>query len=1582
MIYLDNNTFQQEIFIPRSSVKNDASPEYATKNELENAIENEVIRADEKYAAKTDLLPYATTGWVESQGFATKEWTDEQIQSAITSETERTEETYQKKSEMGIYSTTNEVENMIDSAVSGKMDTSAMSAYTKTENFATINGSAITEGGNIVIEGGGSDYSAGSNINIDENNVISVTGITVPTKVSELVNDEGYITTADTQNFVTSGDVQTQINDSISGKADSSAVTAQIGEVKAEIEAKIPSKVSSLENDLNFASTGDVESMISGFTTSADVKTQIESYNYINSGQAQTQIDNSISGKVDNSALTQYYTSEQTDTAISNAVSGKMDSSAISAYTKTEDFATINGSAITSGGNIVVEETPYSGGTNIEISNHIISVTGITVPTKLSELTNDEGFVNSSDVETQITNKDYPTKNWVQDQVSGKVDTDVFTAYTANTKIEIDGKQDISGMTAYATTAFTESTYLKEHQSLSAYSTTEQVQTLINTAKQEVENEIPDVSDFVTSAQVETQITDKGYITGYTETDPVFMASPASGISAQDITNWNSKLDASSLEPYYTSAQTDTAINNAVSGKADLSAVTTQIGEVKAEIEAKIPSKVSDLQNDLNFVNSGDVKTQVEEYDYINSGQAQTQIDNSISGKLDTDVFTAYTANTQTELSGKQDISGMTEYATTAFTESTYAKTGDIPTNTSDLINDSGFITDAALSGYATEQYVDNSISGKVDTDLFTAYTANTKTEIDSKQDISGMTEYATTAFTESTYLKEHQSLSAYTPTSGFSTINGSAITSGDNLVIEETPYTAGTNIEIIDHIISVTGITIPTSNTAFTNDAGYVTSGEVETQITDKGYITGYTESDPVFQASAASGITSQDITNWNAKLDSSDLEAYYTSAETDNAITNAVSGKMDTSAMSAYSTTEEVENMISAATDGLASEEWVNSKGFLTEHQSLSAYSTTEQMNQAIGSATAATTGWVESQGFLTEHQSLSAYTPTSGFSTINGSAITEGGNIVVEETPYSGGSNIDITDHIISVTGITVPTKLSELTNDEGFVNSGEVETQITSKGYITGYTETDPVFQASAASGITSQDISNWNNKLDSSALTSYYTSEQTDTAISNAISGKMDTSAMSAYTKTEDFATINGSAITSGGNIEIQGGSSIENYQPLQVEFDPSYSFIDAYEINSLGKQQFYKRIAFDTINGNSIMHQSDNDKVNWTIPTSTSALTNDSGYVTSGEVNTQIESKGYITDADLNGYATTAFTEQTYLKEHQSLSAYTPTSGFSTINGRSITEGGNIVIQGGGSGSDYIAGANIEITADNVINVTGITVPTKLSELTNDAGYITTETDPVFMASPASGISEQDITNWDSKLDASSLEPYYTSAQTDTAIDNAVSGKQDTLVSGVNIKTINNESLLGSGNIVIQGGSGGGSNIIELTQAEYDALTAYTEDAMYVITDAQAINMDNYVTTGVLGSYYTSAETDTAISNAVSGKTDKVSVTASGSGYKFPKWNDQGCITGTSATAYQALQSINGSSRILYSNSSSSLPTIYAPTSEGLAGQPLLSNGSGAPVWGAYKFQFISKSQYDALATKDSTTIYFIVNEN
>ena len=53
----------------------------------------------------------------------------------------------------------------------------------------------------------------------------------------------------------------------------------------------------------------------------------------------------------------------------------------------------------------------------------------------------------------------------------------------------------------------------------------------------------------------------------------------------------------------------------------------------------------------------------------------------------------------------------------------------------------------------------------------------------------------------------------------------------------------------------------------------------------------------------------------------------------------------------------------------------------------------------------------------------------------------------------------------------------------------------------------------------------------------------------------------------------------------------------------------------------------------------------------------------------------------------------------------------------------------------------------------------------------------------------------------------SSTKPSYTVSE--------INGAQEELVSGTNIKTINNESILGSGNITIQGGGGGDVNVIE-----------------------------------------------------------------------------------------------------------------------------------------------------------------------
>lgn len=62
-----------------------------------------------------------------------------------------------------------------------------------------------------------------------------------------------------------------------------------------------------------------------------------------------------------------------------------------------------------------------------------------------------------------------------------------------------------------------------------------------------------------------------------------------------------------------------------------------------------------------------------------------------------------------------------------------------------------------------------------------------------------------------------------------------------------------------------------------------------------------------------------------------------------------------------------------------------------------------------------------------------------------------------------------------------------------------------------------------------------------------------------------------------------------------------------------------------------------------------------------------------------------------------------------------------------------------------------------------------------------------------------------------------------------------LSEKQDTLVSGTNIKTINGESVLGSGDIEL---ATDGLKIVKLTQEEYDALGEYDPDVLYAISDS------------------------------------------------------------------------------------------------------------------------------------------------
>ena len=175
-------------------------------------------------------------------------------------------------------------------------------------------------------------------------------------------------------------------------------------------------------------------------------------------------------------------------------------------------------------------------------------------------------------------------------------------------------------------------------------------------------------------------------------------------------------------------------------------------------------------------------------------------------------------------------------------------------------------------------------------------------------------------------------------------------------------------------------------------------------------------------------------------------------------------------------------------------------------------------------------------------------------------------------------------------------------------------------------------------------------------------------------------------------------------------------------------------------------------------------------------------------------------------------------------------------------------------------------------------------LPTKTSELTNDSGFITIEDVPV-LEIPEEYVTEDEIVNFVEVQDTNDvIDDVETNtyvkyvAQTLTEEQKAqvrenigvgegtvtgvkingttknpsngvvdlgtvitshqdISGKQDKLVSGTNIKTINGTSILGSGNITIEGGSGSSdanvqavdtNDVLDDVNVDY-ATTAYVD---------------------------------------------------------------------------------------------------------------------------------------------------------
>ena len=255
----------------------------------------------------------------------------------------------------------------------------------------------------------------------------------------------------------------------------------------------------------------------------------------------------------------------------------------------------------------------------------------------------------------------------------------------------------------------------------------------------------------------------------------------------------------------------------------------------------------------------------------------------------------------------------------------------------------------------------------------------------------------------------------------------------------------------------------------------------------------------------------------------------------------------------------------------------------------------------------------------------------------------------------------------------------------------------------------------------------------------------------------------------------------------------------------------------------------------------------------------------------------------------------------------------------------------------------------------------------------------------------------------------SDLSNYYNKSE----VDAKVNDKQDKLIAGVNLKTINGETLLGSGNITIQGGGVNG-----YTKSETDALLSTKQNTLVAGENISIVgNVISASANVELDNYYTKAQSDgrympigTVVPTKVSQLQNDVPYLTSASLDNYV--TDAELASKGYLTEHQPLKTINGnvisgtgnieiaSNNVIELTQSEydllpekDLDALYVITDAPVVDltnyytktqiDSVLSqkadkayvDASMPKIWNG------TKAEYDAITTKDANTIYLIYEE-
>ena len=454
-----------------------------------------------------------------------------------------------------------------------------------------------------------------------------------------------------------------------------------------------------------------------------------------------------------------------------------------------------------------------------------------------------------------------------------------------------------------------------------------------------------------------------------------------------------------------------------------------------ATANISVPTKVSDITNDLNFVKETDLAdvafsgayTDITGTPYIPTKTSDLTNDSdfvSDANYVHTDNnFTTALKNKLDGIAAGAEVNVQSDWDVADTSSDAFIKNKPaIPTKTSDITNDSGFITSAALptktsdltndSGFITNQV--NNLANYYDqtaiNSMFNALSVPTKTS-----DLTNDSGFLTTSTL---------------PIATDSSLGVVKIGSGINVAADGTISAAVASLDWAN----ITNK--PTDVSYWTNDAGYITSADLPTKTSDL-------TNDSDFVTSADVPTKTSDLTNDSGFITNSvsNLANYYKKSET-------------------Y-TQGEVNSLLSAIAIPTKTSDLTNDSNFVSDTD----YAT-------------ASKGGVIKVG--------------SGLAITDGVLSTTGGG-VADAVEWSNVLNkpSDVsywTNDAGYITSAALPTKTSDLTNDSGFLTS---------------YTETDPIYSASPAAGITAADISSWNAKSDFSGSYNDLTDKPTIPTVNNA-----------------------------------------------------------------------------------------------------------------------------------------------------------------------------------------------------------------------------------------------------------------------------------------------------------------------------------------------------------------------------------------------------------------------------------------------------------------------------------------------